>query len=66
MKNEDNEALARFALAFVTLGGNHAYLAARATYRRTWGAERTHKANVRVVEADRERRYAAIGVTPRG
>lgn len=66
MKNEDSKALVGFALTFVTLGGNHAYLAARVTYRRTRGAERARKASVRAVEAERARRYAAIGVTPRG
>jgi len=62
---QDTDAVAAMFATLATLGGNHAYRAAKATYRRTWGAERARKAQVRAVEAERARRYAALGITPR-
>lgn len=65
MKNKDNEALVEVVMTLTTLGLNHAFIAARVTYFARWGTprrlERERVARVRAVEAERERRYAAIG-----
>tara|TARA_Y100001951_G_C11269701_1_gene257937 strand:+ start:479 stop:703 length:225 start_codon:yes stop_codon:yes gene_type:complete len=65
-RSEDNEALVEAVTTFLTLGLNHAYIAARVTYFARWGTprrlERERVARVLAVEVERERRYAAIGV----
>lgn len=67
--DQDQQALAKFFASVLTLGVGHAYLAARLTYMTRWGnarrVEREQAARALAVQAERERRYAAIGVVPR-
>jgi hypothetical protein len=66
---QDQEAAAKFFVAVFTLGIPHAYLAARLTYMTRWGnarrVERERAARALAVQAERERRYAAIGIVYR-
>ena len=67
--HQDEQALAKFFAAVFTLGLGHAYLAARLTYMTRWGnarrVEQERAARALAVQAERARRYAAIGVVPR-
>ena len=63
--NEDNEALVAVFTTILTLGMNHAYMAARLTYGRTIKVRIDKKRAVKAVQAERVRRYAALGIVPR-
>ena len=63
--NEDNEAVMAMLTTVATLGLNHAYMAARLTYGRTIKVRVEHKRAVKVVQAERVRRYAVLGITSR-
>ena len=64
-RSQDAEALIQMFTPVFTLGLNHAYFAARLTYGQTIKVRLERKRAVKAVQAERERRYAAIGVVCR-